>query len=236
MSCNSDQRYAALIDSELSQTKETPNPKTSTSEDPDGWVSLFDGKTTSGWKNFNKEGIGSGWMVADGVLYLDPSKKDGGDIVTHGEYENFELRLEWKIQDCGNSGIMWNVQETADYNYPWQTGPEMQILDNTCHPDAKIKTHRAGDLYDMIECSQETVKPAGEWNAIRIIQKDQKVEFWQNDLKVVSFTMHDDTWNKMVASSKFKDMKGFGKYTKGKISLQDHSDKVYFRNIKIKTL
>ena len=204
--------------------------------DADGWISLFDGSTTKHWHGFNKEGIGSGWKVENGELWFDPSVGDGGDIVTDYEFENFEFNLEWKIQECGNSGIMWNVQESPDYHSPWLTGPEMQILDNSCHPDAKIKTHRAGDLYDLIECSEETVKPAGEWNEVRIIQDQDDVQFWLNGVNVVSFTMHNSAWDEMVANSKFSSMPDFGKFRKGKISLQDHSDKVYFRNIRIKTL
>jgi len=158
---------------------------------------------------------------------------DGGDIVTDKTYENFELNLEWKINNCGNSGIMFNVQEDDKYDHVWLTGPEMQILDNTCHPDTKYPTHRAGDLYDMIECKYVTVKPAGEWNKIRLISNNGKVEHWQNGRKVVEYEMHNDKWKAMIANSKFKDMPDFGLAKSGHISLQDHSDKVWFRNIKI---
>ncbi|MBO6518364.1 MAG: DUF1080 domain-containing protein, partial [Bacteroidia bacterium] len=135
-----------------------------------------------------------------------------------------------------NSGIIYNVVESDEYDYVWQTGPEMQILDNTCHPDAKIETHRAGDLYDMIECKYVNVNPAGQWNRVRLKIDNGKVEHWLNGRKLVAFEMFNDNWTQMIANSKFKDMPDFGKARKGRISLQDHGDKVWFRNIKIREL
>ncbi len=207
-----------------------------------GWKLLFDGKTTKGWHTFNTTTIGSAWKVENGALYLDNTEKvdwqvkGGGDIVSDKEYENFELRLEWKIQACGNSGILFNIVESKEYQYVWQTGPEMQVLDNTCHPDAKIIKHRAGDLYDLITVSKETVKPAGEWNTVRIISKNGLVEFFLNEEKVVSFQMHNQAWFDMIAASKFKDMPAFGRAKKGHLALQDHGDKVWYRNIKIREI
>ena len=209
-----------------------------------GWQLLFDGKTMTGWRNFRKKTIGKSWVINEEAIHLDakPNKDghwqaaDGGDIITDKPYENFDFTYEWKISNCGNSGVMFNVVEADKYDYVWKTGPEMQVLDNTCHPDSRFVTHRAGDLYDMIECKYQTVKPAGEWNEARIKSNKGNVEFWLNGIKVVSFTMHDDTWKKMVAKSKFKDMPDFGKAKSGHLSLQDHGDKVWFRNIKIKEL
>ena len=107
-----------------------------------------------------KKTVDEGWQVVDGAI---KRTKKAGDLVTDKEYADFELKLEWKISPCGNSGIMYNVVESPDYDYVWQTGPEMQVLDNVCHPDAKIETHRAGDLYDLIACRYVTVNPAGCW-------------------------------------------------------------------------
>ena len=164
---------------------------------------------------------------------LQWSAKDGGDIITKNEYDNFELRLEWRIGACGNSGIMFNVVEDEKYHSVWLTGPEMQVLDDTCHPDTKYPTHRSADLYDMIECKYVVVRPAGEWNKVRLISNNGKVEHWLNGRKVVEYEMHTDQWRAMVANSKFKDMPDFGLSKKGHISLQDHNDKVWFKNIKI---
>ncbi len=218
-----------------------PNTLTE-AEISEGWKLLFDGKTTNGWRNFNKETIGSAWKVQNGALYLDNTlKKDGqivggGDIITNEEYENFELSLEWKVQVGGNSGIIYNVVEDEKYDYVWQTGPEMQILDNVKHPDGQIEKHRAADLYDLIECKFVAANPPMEWNKIRLISKDGHVEHWINGYKVVAFQMHNEEWKAMIANSKFKDMPDYGLAKKGRIALQDHHDKVWFRNIKIKKL
>jgi hypothetical protein len=203
----------------------------------DGWKLLFDGNSTAGWRTFNSTKAGPGWKVQNGELYLDKTVKEGrGDLLTDAEYEDYEFSIDWKIDACGNSGIIFNVVEDPKYGATYVTGPEMQVLDNSCHPDAKIIKHRAGDLYDLISSSKETVKPAGEWNHAMIRSKDGKMEFWLNGTKTVEFTMHDAKWDQMVAGSKFKTMPDFGKSSKGRIALQDHGDNVWFRNIKIREL
>ncbi|MCU0388005.1 MAG: DUF1080 domain-containing protein [Chitinophagaceae bacterium] len=208
------------------------------------WINMLEGNSLKKWHRFNQpDSIGSAWSVNEqGELFLDAShKKDwqtnnGGDIVYDETFENFHLKLEWKIDSGGNSGIMFYVQEDTSFQYPWQTGPEMQVLDNAAHPDAKIIKHRAGDLYDLISCSKETVKPAGEWNLAEIMSKDGKLDFFLNGENVVSTTMWDTAWNSMIAGSKFKSMKGFGTFSSGKIALQDHGDNVRFRNVLIRKL
>jgi hypothetical protein len=211
--------------------------KLTAAETKAGWKLLFDGTSTKGWKVFNGKSDGTAWKVADGTLYLDASTNEGrGDLITAGEYENYEFSYDWKIAANGNSGLLFNVVEDPKYSAVYVTGPEMQVLDNDGHPDAKIHKHRAGDLYDLIACSEETVKPAGEWNEARIISNKGKYEFWLNGKKLVTFTMHDAAWDAMVAASKFKSMPDFGKAKKGHFALQDHGDQVWFRNIKIKEL
>jgi len=212
-------------------------------EKKDGWLLLFDGTSTNGWHEYGKSAAGSAWKVTDGILRLDAAQKEngkvvgGGDIVSDEEYENFHLKLEWKIDTCGNSGIMFYVNEdTTRYKKSYHTGPEMQVLDNTCHPDAKIIKHRAGDLYDLISCSKETVKPALEWNQVEIKCVNGKLDLWLNGENVVSATMWDDNWKKMVAASKFKEWPDFGTFKKGRICIQDHDCNVWYRNIKIRKL
>ncbi len=206
------------------------------------WISLFDGKTFQGWSKYGGGEVGAAWKIQDGAIYLDALNKegwqtgDGGDIITNEEFENFHFQVEWKIAENGNSGIIFLVHESPEYAYPWMTGPEMQILDNDGHPDAKIHTHRAGDLYDLIASNEETVKPVGEWNLAEIIIDEGNLELHLNGVRVVSTSLWTEEWNEMIANSKFKDMPGFGKYQKGKIALQDHGDEVWFRNIRIKKL
>ena len=211
-------------------------------EKADGWQLLFDGQTTKGWHKYGSALAGTAWKVADGILYLDTlSKKEqassGGDIVTNDEYENFDLKLDWKISPAGNSGIMFRVHEdTTRFHATYESGPEMQIVDNDGHPDGKIIKHQAGDLYDLIACSKKTVKPVGEWNQAEIKSVNGKLDLYLNGENVVSTAIGDDNWKKLVAGSKFKAWPGFATYPKGRICLQDHGDKVSFRNIKVKRL
>ena len=214
----------------------------SESEKKEGWKLLFDGKTMNGWHNFKSDKIGPAWKVADGAMYLDTSnKKDwqtmgGGDIITQGEYENYEFAVDWKIEACGNSGIIFNVVENPKYDYVWKTGPEMQVLDNTCHPDAKIDKHRAGNLYDLIESKTVSVRPAGEWNQAKIISNKGHLELWLNNVKQVETEMFTPEWEALIKGSKFKNEPDFGKARKGHLALQDHGNQVWFRNIKIREI
>lgn len=221
----------------------TLNNTLSTSESADGWQLLFDGTSIDKWRNFKKNELGPGWIIDEESIHLNVKKDsdgkrvfDGGDIISKSIYKDFELKLDWKIAACGNSGIMFNVKEDDQYNYVWQTGPEMQILDNDCHPEGRHKTHRAGDLFDLMESSVTAVNKAGQWNSIVIRSKNGKVELKLNNQNVITCQMHSQEWKDLVEKSKFRDMSGFGIYPEGHISLQDHGDKVWFRNIKIREI
>jgi hypothetical protein len=234
--------FAACTSSKQTAMNSEAN-ELSSEEANEGWILLFDGKSTSGWHSYGKPGAGSAWKVADSSLFLDTSGKsgnqgyEGGDLVTNDEFENFHLKLDWKISPKGNSGIIFYLQEdTAKYKQTWHTGMEMQVLDNTGHSDAQIHKHRAGDLYDLIASSKEAQKPAGEWNHTEIISNNGKLDFFLNGENIVSTTIWDDNWKNLIAGSKFKDMPGFGTFRKGRIALQDHGDNVWYRNIKIKRL
>jgi hypothetical protein len=205
-----------------------------------GWKLLFDGSTLTGWKTYNRTDMATSWGVKDGAIFLDAKKGRSdiakGDLVTLEDYDDFEFSVEWKISECGNSGIMYRIVEDPKYKQPYLTGPEMQVLDNKCHPDAKIITHRSGDFYDVMASKTENVKPAGEWNSVKIIMKGYKLEQWQNGVRQIKLTLGSDEINAIVAKSKWKNQKDWGKALIGKIGLQDHGDAVWFRNIKIRSL
>lgn len=205
-----------------------------------GWKLLFDGSTLTGWKTYNRTDMATSWGVKDGAIFLDAKKGRSdvakGDLVTLEDYDDFEFSVEWKISDCGNSGIMYRIVEDPKYKQPYLTGPEMQVLDNKCHPDAKIITHRSGDFYDVMASKTENVKPAGEWNSVKIIMKGYKLEQWQNGVRQIKLTLGSDEINAIVEKSKWKNQKDWGKALIGKIGLQDHGDAVWFRNIKIRSL
>ena len=205
-----------------------------------GWKSLFDGKSKKCWHIYRGEATGESWQVEDGILMFvpinKPGVKTGGDLTTDEEYENYHLSLEWKISEGGNSGIIFGVKEDSMYKKSYLTGMEMQVLDNNKHADAKIIKHRAGDLYDLISSSKETVKAVGEWNKAEVIYNNNTLQLILNGETVVSTTVGDENWDKLVAGSKFRTMKGFGTFRKGRIVLQDNGDKVWYRNIKLKQL
>jgi len=197
-------------------------------------VKLFDGKTTSGWHSYLKKGPGA-WSVVNGALQLDPKAADQGDLVTDKEYENYELKLEWKIAEGGNSGIIFGVHEDASFDATYLTGIEMQILDDAKAEDNKLATHRAGSLYDM-RAPAKPAKPAGEWNAVIIKKLNGHLTFYLNGTKVIDTQIGSADWKDMLNKSKFKTWKGFAAYPKGHIALQDHGAVVSFKNITIKEL
>lgn len=202
------------------------------------WISLFDGKTTKGWHSYGKTVTGEAWKVENGVLHLDAGKGlSAGDIVTDESFDDFDLKLEWKISQNGNSGIIFFIQDNpSKYKQIWYTGPEMQILDNEGHPDGLLLKHRAGNLYDLIEGKEGIENPVGDWNQVEIINNQGNLSLILNGTTVVSTIVGNDNWKTLIAGSKFKDMPDFAKVFSGHIGLQDHGNEVWFKNIKIKKL
>ena len=204
------------------------------------WIILFDGTSLDNWRGYLKDGMPKEWTIEEGSMAFKPSEEGGKSIITKQKFTNFVLSLEWKISAGGNSGIFWGIFEDENFGKPYQTGPEIQVLDNDRHPDAKAnpKFHQAGALYDLVQPMYDVCKPAGEWNLciLEVNYKRNKGSVRLNGTQIVTFPLYGSQWDAMVENSKFKGWEGFGEYHTGHIGLQDHGDKVWYRNIKIKPL
>ena len=197
---------------------------------------IFDGKTTKGWHTYLKPTAEPAWEVVEGALQLNPQAPGQGDLVTDAEYENYELALEWKISPGGNSGIIFGVHEDPSFKATYETGVEMQVLDNKEAEDNKKANHLAGSLYDMQAPAKDVAKPAGEWNQAKLRKQNGHLTFYLNNAKVVDVQMGSPEWKALLENSKFKTWKNFAAYPKGHIALQDHGHQVAFRAITIQQL
>lgn len=220
--------------------KGTPTPTASAEGE---WKVLFDGANFDAWKRYKEDGVGEAWKIEDGAMvFYPPKEREKGEkynLVTKEEFTNFVLSIDWKISEGGNSGIFWGVQEIESLGEAYHSGPEIQVLDNEKHPDAKNgPVRQAGALYDMVGPSEDVTKPVGEWNTcvITVDHITNKGNVVLNGTEIASFPVHGEEWEAMIDKSKFKGSEHFGKYKTGKIGLQDHGDIVSYRNIKIKTL
>jgi hypothetical protein len=196
-----------------------------------GWKLLFDGETTRGWRGFRRSDMPDGWQAVDGEL-----RRVGraGDIVTIEQFDDFELSIDWKVAEGGNSGIMFRVSE--EWNSTWKSGPEMQVLDDERHPDGQRRETSAGSDYALHAAPAGVVRPAGEWNTARIVARGAHIEHWLNGVKVVEYELWTPAWEAQVAASKFDTLPGYGRQRRGYIALQDHGDWVAYRDIKIRPL
>ena len=237
---------ALAADSTPGLSKDAAAPNTlSAAEKAAGWHLLWDGKTSDGWRGArSQEFPKSGWTIRDGELIVNETggaeSAAGGDIVTTGKFSDFELQVDFKITPGANSGIKIFVDTELNKGAGSSIGPEFQILDDERHPDAKLGRNgdrTMGSLYDLIPApANKKVNPVGDWNHALIISKGKHVEFWLNGEKTVEFERGSQAWRDTVAISKFKNWKpAFGELPDGRILLQDHGNKVFFRNIKILT-
>lgn len=234
----------------LVAANDAPAPNTLTAkEKKEGWKLLFDGKTTNGWRGAYADKFpAKGWEVTDGTLTIQQSdgseSQSYGDIVTDGEYSDFDLMFDFKLTEGANSGVKYFVVEQKPKPKGSAYGLEYQVLDDDKHPDAKLGRNgnrTVGSLYDLIPANGKKANPIGEWNTGRIVSKGNHVEHWLNGKKVVDYERGSANFREAVAMSKYKapsyNANGrFGEASKGHILLQDHGNRVYFRNIKIKTL
>jgi len=227
----------------------------------DGWVYLFDGTSTKGWRAYNGDSLPPGWVIKDSVLTFDTKlgmEQDykGGIDIIYGleEFDNFELYVEWKLPEGGNSGIFYHIKE--GYQSIPQISPEYQLIDDenyarihdltaynlslgyTENPSELKPLQKTASDYAMhpADQSKKVLHPAGEWNSSRIVFTPQKVEHWLNGKKVLSFVPWDEDWYKKKNSDKWKNSPDYGKFKTGYIGFQDHSSPIWFRNVKIKRL
>ncbi len=202
-----------------------------------GWVLLFNGTNFDGWHNFKSTGVKPGWQVKDGTLACE-DPHNASDLVSEGQFEWFELELDYKISEGGNSGIMYRVSD--DGQAPWASGPEFQLEDNAKATDPQ----RCGWLYALYQPPNDpktgkpldATKPAGEWNHVRLVIGQDQCVHEINGVKYFDYVLGSDDFKARVAKSKFASMPLFAKAAKGRIALQGDHGKVAFRNVKIHPL
>jgi len=200
----------------------------------DEWITLFDGTGFDHWRGYKQDAMPEGWVLDGDAMYA--STPDAGmDVVTRDTYTNFELELEWKVEENGNSGIMWHVDEAAG-DYPWMTGPEYQLLDDAAFNDGQIGKNSAGSNYDVQAPSEAVTRPAMEWNEARIVVNGPHVEHWLNGVLVVEYEKGSEAHQAAVAQSKWTGYDDYGTTSTGHIAFQGDHGAVWFRNIRIKPL
>ena len=209
----------------------------------DDWIQLFNGENLDGWHSYGSDVCCDGWYVEDEVLTFDFQRKNetqSSNLVTDEVYTNFELSLEWKIPEKGNSGLFWGVVEDEKYSEPYLTGPEIQILDDNWkeYIEGNGDKTRAGALFGLMAPSTIVSKGAEEWNHYLLhINQGKNIGFLEfNGEEVMRFPLRGSEWDAMVSGTKFEDWEDFGKAMTGHISLQDHGGTVSFRNIKVREL
>jgi len=220
---------AALL--ALGTVANAQSPMLTAEEKAAGWKLLFDGKSLAGWRAYKSDTPPTGWRAANGELIRDGA---GGDLMTVDQFGDFELRFDWKVTANGNSGVIYRIATTEQY--PWQTGPEYQILHNAGHKDGANPITSAGSNYAVNPPVKDLTKPVGEWNEGRLIARGNHVEHWLNGVKVVEYEIDSADWLAQVKASKFAKLANYGRIKRGYIALQDHGDVVSYRNIKIRPL
>jgi Domain of Unknown Function (DUF1080) len=196
------------------------------------WRPLFDGKSVDGWRGYKNAPVPSGWKVADGALVKDAPV---ADIVSRDEFGDFELELEWKIGEAGNSGIFY--RGTEEYEHIYWSAPEYQLLDDLKASDNKTRLTCAGAAYALYPSPAGHLKSVGDWNATRIVARGAHVEHWLNGVKLLEYELWSPDWEAKVKASKFKDWPNFGRAKRGHLALQgDHQGSLGFRNIRIREI
>ncbi|MEM9444916.1 MAG: DUF1080 domain-containing protein [Verrucomicrobiota bacterium] len=202
-------------------------------EKNEGWKLLFNGTDKDGWRTYQKEVASELWQVIDGALVL--TAKGGGDLIYKKTFSDFELKVEWQITKDGNSGIFWRASEDAKKIY--MTSPEYQVVDHFGEKFGNVPVkEKAGSEFGLYDTDPKLAKPPGQWNQSRILVKGNDVKYYLNGTKTVEYTLYSEEWEEKIKNTKFSKWPKYARNAKGFIGLQDHGDKVLYRNIKIREL
>lgn len=217
--------------------KQAPANSLTESEKENGWELLFDGQNFTGWHGYNMTGIPDVWIIEDSALTMTTvGGAESQDIITDESYKDFAFSVEFKLTEGANSGIIFQVKEDTMYQFPYETGPEYQVIDHSNWPDSLEDTQTLGANYAMYAPKATPAKPVGEWNHAMIVVKGNHVTHLLNGEVVVEYEKYSDEWQKLRDSGKWANFPDYGKYDEGHISLQNHGTKVWYRNAKIKEL
>ena len=220
-------------DSSARQPETTPMPnQLSDADRAAGWRSLFDGTSPAMWRSYKTQNAPTAWTARDGALTKHGAVED---IITRDQFGDFEFAFDWKMSPGGNAGIFYRA--TEEYDKPYWSGPEYQLLDDSAHVDGKNRLTSAAAAYGLYPAAAGVVKPAGQWNSSRIVVKGQHVEHWLNGTKMVEYELQSPDWEAKVKASKFNDWKNYGRAKRGHISIQgDHEGDLELRNLRIREL
>lgn len=195
------------------------------------WTPLLD-QTMAQWRAWKSDAMPAGWSITNGVL-----TKDGavGDLESRTQYANFELEFDWMVGPVGNAGVFYRV--TEEYDMPYWSGPEYQLLDDAKHPDGRDPLRSAASAYGLYAAPADVVKPAGQWNSARIVVAGNFVEHWLNGQQVVQYQLGSADWLARVAASKFGQFPNYGRASRGFLAIQgDHSGTLSIRGMRIREL
>jgi len=213
-----------------------PNLLSDTEKDA-GWQLLFDGKTNDGWHGYNMKTFPECWAIEEGTFTMNSfGSGEDQDIITNKKYKNFALSLEYKLTKAANSGVIFQIEEDTLYKYPYETGPEFQVIDHENWPDSLFDWQTNGANYAMYPPKAKPYKEIGEWNQLFLVVNGNKVTQILNGEVVVEYEKYSEEWTKLRNSGKWSDYSDWGKFDEGYISLQNHGTKVWYRSIKVKEL
>ncbi|MDE2944596.1 MAG: DUF1080 domain-containing protein [Gemmatimonadota bacterium] len=226
------QAEGAVAEDDDVETQAAAN-QLSAEEVADGFELLFDGESLDAWRGFRMDDVPAGWSAKERALAFTPGV-GGGTLITRETYTDFDLRLEWKVGEGGNSGIFFGISENTERAF--ESGPEMQVLDNAGHYDGGNPLTSAGSNYGLHAPPEDLSNPAGEWNEARIVRHGNQVVHWLNGVQVVEYEIASPEWEALVAGSKFVEWPDYGRHHEGHLGVQDHGDPVWYRNIRVRRI